>query len=85
VRYRASDGIWHSAITESVSRSGLLLRVDEPLKPNTSIEMVLELPAMTGEAPAHVVCNGRIVRAATPPAHAGAIVAATIARYRFGR
>ena len=73
-------------MTESISRSGLLLRVDEPLELNTAIEMVVELPAVAGEEPARVTCRGRIVRAKTGGEQApGAIVTARIARYRFDR
>jgi len=73
-------------MTESISTSGLLLRVDEPLEPNTAIEMVVELPAVSGEEPAHVVCRGRIVRAhAADQSAPGGVVAATIARYRLAR
>jgi len=38
VRYRAADGRWHSGMTESISKSGVLLRGDEPLEENTAIE-----------------------------------------------
>lgn len=73
-------------MTESISRSGVLLRVDEPLEPNTTIEMVVELPAVPGEEPARVVCSGRIVRASAANEEApGAVVAARIAHYRFAR
>ena len=86
VRYRAADGRWRSGMTESISKSGVLLRVAKPLEPNTAIEMEVELPAVRGEEPARVICSGKIVRSGvafdtTEPT----IVAATIARYRFDR
>jgi hypothetical protein len=73
-------------MTESISRTGVLLRVEEPLPPDTPVEMVVELPAIPGEAPAHVVCSGRIVRAGTAAGDdPGPVVAATIATYRIDR
>jgi len=86
VRYRAANGRWRAGMTESMSRSGLLLRVDRPLEPNTKIEMEVELPAVRGEEPARVICSGRIVRRRPTIEMADStIVAATIARYRFDR
>ena len=87
MRYRAADGCWHSGMTESISRSGVLLRVDESLEPSTAIEMEVELPAVRGEEPARLICRGRIVRsdAALETAESSTVIAATIARYRFDR
>ena len=86
VRYRAADGRWRAGMTESMGRSGLLLRVDKPMEPNTAIEMEVELPAVRGEVPARVICSGKIVgRAAAFGMPDSTIVAATIARYRFDR
>jgi PilZ domain-containing protein len=83
VRYRANDGPWRSGTTESISRTGVLLHVDEPLPRNTRIEMVVELPAVQGEQPAHVVCTGRIVRADAASDKRRAVLAATITRYKI--
>jgi hypothetical protein len=86
VRYRAANGRWRSGMTESISKSGMLLRVAAPLKPNTAIEMEVELPAVGGEAPARVICSGRIVRSsASVDTRDATFVAATIARYHFNR
>lgn len=86
VRYRGADGRWHSGITESISKSGMLLRVDAALKPDTAIEMELELPAVGGEQPARVICSGKIVRSlASYGASDSTFIAATIAHYRFDR
>jgi PilZ domain len=86
VRYRAVDGRWHSGMTESISKSGILLRVDAPLKPETAIEMELQLPAVGGEEPARVICSGKIVRSlASFGASDATFIAATIAHYRFDR
>lgn len=87
MRYRAAHGRWHSGMTESMSKSGVLLRVDEPLEPNTAIEMEVELPAVRGEEPARLICHGRIVQNdnAWETAESSTVIAATIARYRFDR
>lgn len=69
-----------------MSRSGILLRMAEPLGADTPIELVVELPAVAGEEPARVVCSGRIVSAsAAEDEMSGALVSATIAYYRFDR
>ena len=74
-------------MTESISKSGLLLRADGPLEPNTAIEMEVELPAVRGEEAARVICRGRIVRTDAGPetVELSTVMAATIARYRFDR
>ncbi|OLD17178.1 MAG: hypothetical protein AUJ01_09485 [Acidobacteria bacterium 13_1_40CM_3_65_5] len=85
MRYRATDGRWHSGMTESISKSGVLLRVGKALEPNTAIEMEVEFPAVRGEEPARLICRGRIVRSDEAPetAESSTVIAATIARYRF--
>ena len=89
VRYRADDGGWLIGTTENISRTGLLLHVGEPFELNTPIEMVVELPPVKGDqgdAPVHLVCHGHIVRTAElENGTAGAVMAATIVRYRFAR
>ena len=87
VRFRAADGLWHSGVTESISKSGILLRAGESLEPDTPIEMELELPQVRGEdAAGRVICRGRVVRADDTSEAAGpGIVAATIAQYHFTR
>jgi hypothetical protein len=86
VRYRAANGRWQSGMTESISKSGMLLRVDAALKPETAIEMELQLPAIGDERPARVICSGKIVRSlATFGTSDSTFVAATIAHYRFDR
>ena len=86
VRYRADDGRWHCGITESISKSGLLMRADQPIQPETPIELEVELPPVRGEKPARLWCRGRTVRAYQPgQARSGAIVAVTIGEYRLDR
>jgi hypothetical protein len=74
-------------MTESISTSEMRLRGDEPLDPDTAVEMEVQLPAVRGEGAARVICRGRIVsRDVLPDAMESSIVmAATIARYRFDR
>jgi PilZ domain-containing protein len=88
VRFRSADGQWHLGVTESVSKSGILLRAEESLEPDTPIEMELELPQIRGEETAgRVICRGRVVRSdlMSDDAPGPGIVAATIAQYHFTR
>lgn len=95
VRYRADEGGWLIGTTENISRTGLLLHVDETLELNTRIEMIVELPPVKveprgkdeeTEAPVHLVCHGHIVRTAAPPnGSSRAMMAASIAWYRIAR
>ena len=95
VRFRGADGLWHSGITESISKSGILLRADDSvqpdmaieLEPDTPIELELELPQLRGEdAAGRVICRGRVVRSdAVEGAAEPGILAATIAEYHFTR
>ena len=75
--------------TENISRTGLLLHVDETLEPNTRIEMIVELPRVKGEegeTAVRLVCHGQIVRTAESPNRSSRpMMAATIARYHFAR
>ena len=86
VRYRADDGRWHHGTTESISKSGLLLRADQPIQPETPIELEVELPPVRGEKPARLWCRGRTVRAfESDEGQSGAVVAVTIGQYRLDR
>ena len=87
MRFRGSDGQWHSGVTESVSKSSILLRADESPEPDTPIELELELPQLRGEeTAARVICRGRVVRSDTMCDQPDpGIVAATIAQYHFTR
>ena len=71
----------------NISRSGVLFVAENELAPETVLEMRIDFPAeVTGDTPAKLVCWGSVVRA-IPPDHAGnrPALAATFARYRFGR
>jgi len=87
VRFRGADGQWHSGITESVSKSSILLRANQSPELDTTIELELELPQLRGEETAgRVICRGRVVRSDSMCDEPGpGIVAATIAQYHFTR
>lgn len=87
VRYREDDGLWHQGTTKNMSRSGMLLRANEALSPNTPIELVVELPTvLAGERSASVICRGHIVRTQESDDDIeGTLLAAEITSYRFGR
>jgi hypothetical protein len=85
VRYRADDGRWHEGWTENMSRSGLLLHVDEVVTPNTALDIVVELPvAAPGVAPGQVVGRGRVVETIEDEVN-GAMISAEFTDYTFGR
>lgn len=86
VRYRLMrEGEWRTGKTANVSRVGVNFEVDEPLEPNTLLEVSLELPLdLAPASSANVVCLTRIVRSA--PRQAGTrAVAAAIVSYYFAR
>jgi hypothetical protein len=86
VLYRTDDGIWHRGTTENISHSGLLLRTEASLTVNSRIEMIVDLAsARPADLHVSVLCRGRVVRADTPLAPAGPIVAAAITHYCLRR
>ena len=82
VLYRAAGRPrWCEGCTENISRSGVLLRVDEPIDPDTFLEMLIRMPLeVAGEGAGLSMCRARAVRAVVPggtdprPAIAAAIV-----------
>jgi hypothetical protein len=85
VRYRADDGRWHEGWTENMSCSGLLLHVDSAVTPNTSLDIVVELPvAGAGVAPGQVVGRGRVIETIEDEVN-GAMISAEFTDYTFGR
>ena len=85
VRYRTdATETWHTGETKNVSRSGVLLRTEEPIDLDMPIELILDLPAIVGGEPAAtVVCRGRVVR--VDHADQCPLVAAEFSSYRFVR
>lgn len=78
-----SDNRDYEALTEDLSASGVLFRLQEPLREGSHIEFLLEIPAGTLEfsVTAAVHCSGRIVRSYRK--HDQAFSAAVIDEYRF--
>jgi hypothetical protein len=72
-------------MTENISRSGLLFRVEQTLEPSTKVEINLVLPPeIAGLSAAEVVCRGEVVRTmqAESPTASPAL-AAKILQYHF--
>jgi hypothetical protein len=67
VRYRCVDtGRWHLGVTENISHSGALVRVEDPLQVDTPVEVRLVLAPETAGESAQVACRGRVVRTVPP-------------------
>ncbi len=64
VHYRLTgETLWRHGTTENISRSGVLIRTDQPLEPNARLEFCVELPTnVFGMAATEVLCRGEIVR-----------------------
>lgn len=82
VLYRTrGDKTWLEGRTENISKSGVLVRAERPLKVQTPIEILLDIPPdLPSPFSGTTICRGRIVRAidASPledrPAFAATIV-----------
>jgi len=88
IRYREPQSAgWFEGETENISWSGILIRTERLLRPNTPVEMRLTLPvARMDRAPGEIVCKGVIVR--TEPSNIMGIPPAlgvAIRHYRFTR
>ena len=79
------DTDWRTAMTENVSRPGVLFRADGPLDPKTPVELMLTLPGtVAGEPPSRLRCDGHVVRATTCEGGGPrSCLAAVVADYRF--
>jgi PAS domain S-box-containing protein len=86
VRYRLEgEPLWRKGMTENISRSGLLFRVEKIVQPSTAVEISLVLPPeIAGLVSAEVTCRGEVVRTleAESPGLSPAL-AARILRYQF--
>lgn len=67
MKYRPrSETEWRPAMTENVSRSGVLFRADAQVDLQTAIELMIVLPgAVVGEPPSRLRCDGHVVRSTT--------------------
>jgi hypothetical protein len=76
---------WHSGRSTNISRSGVSFRGEQPLDPQTPIEVRFVMPVeVHGELPATVICQGRVVRQiAAVGSRESSALAATIDTYEF--
>jgi hypothetical protein len=82
---RVGERGWREGTTENISRSGMLFEAEEPIAPNSQLEINLVLPAeIAGLAAAEVVCRGEVVRSIDPTSgKVTPILAAKILQYHF--
>jgi PAS domain S-box-containing protein len=82
---RVGERGWREGTTENISRSGMLFEAEEPIAPNSQLEINLVLPAeIAGLAAAEVVCRGEVVRTIDPSSgKLTPILAAKILQYHF--
>lgn len=87
VLYRISPSAsWRMAMTENVSRSGILFRSERMLKPGTSLDLRLEFPWIGENARlAQIVCKGEVVRAERTSASVSPAIAVAIRRFQITR
>ena len=88
IRFRVmGESTWYEGMTENISISGVLIRADQFLEPNTTVEMKFFLPVeLWRERAAEVFCRGVVVRSLRCQAPANAVaIASTIAYSRFVR
>lgn len=88
ILYRTpGDPTWAEALTENISKSGVLFRTDREIKLDTPVELMLEIPTFIATPVAgRAICRGRIVRTVAPspleerPGFAAAILEFELAR-----
>jgi len=86
LRYRPlGEANWRPGTTENISRSGVLFRAQELLRPAEQLEISLVLPAeIAGLAPTEVVCRGEVVRSVEAQGvQVSPALAAKILQYHF--
>jgi hypothetical protein len=68
VRYRrVGDRQWRRGETENISRSGVLIRGEDPLEIDTTVEIMVALAVRSAAAASgEVQCSGRVVRTVSP-------------------
>jgi len=61
------DPEWRRGETENISRSGVLIRSEDPLSIDATVELLVALDVRsTGADAAEVLCCGRVVRTVSP-------------------
>ena len=86
LKYRLlGEQSWREGTTENISRSGMLFRAPETLKPKVQLEINLVLPPEIAGLPAtEVVCRGEVVRAVgSESPEVSPALAAKILQYHF--
>jgi PilZ domain-containing protein len=85
VRYRqVGAGDWCVGRTENISRSGVLVRTDEPVDVDVPIELRLEMPIIPAhQEPAEIWCRGRVVRTVAAVDRPSTAYAVAIEEYDF--
>jgi len=85
VRYRqVGAGDWCVGRTENISRSGVLVRTEEPVEVDVPIELRLEMPVIPAHhEPAEIWCRGRVVRTVASAGHPSTRYAVAIEEYDF--
>ncbi|PYQ69167.1 MAG: hypothetical protein DMG04_29350 [Acidobacteria bacterium] len=85
VRYRqVGAGDWCVGRTENISRSGVLVRTEEPVEVDVPIELRLEMPVIPAHhEPAEIWCRGRVVRTVASADHPSTRYAVAIEEYDF--
>jgi PilZ domain-containing protein len=68
VKYRRiGDPEWRRGETENISRSGVLIRSEDPLELDATVELLVALDVRSaGADAAEVLCCGRVVRTVSP-------------------
>jgi hypothetical protein len=76
---------WLHGTTENISHSGVLLRGEVAIEPETPIEMIFQMPSeVTGQAGSNVLCSGSVARSENGERREGShLLAVTIAGYEF--
>jgi hypothetical protein len=87
VQYRLEgSSSWQTGGTVNISRSGLLVRVAEPITLGAAIEFIVDMPEeVVGSHQRRVLCHGTVVRTASSAAPGESLVAFTITDYEFVR
>jgi hypothetical protein len=78
-----ADGHDYQGVTEDLSASGVLLRLDQPLPTGQDVEFLVEIPSgvLESSVTAALHCSGRIVRSYWKDGEP--MAAAVIDEYRF--
>jgi len=68
VRYRrAGDPEWRRGETQNISRSGVLIRGEDQLEVDATVELLVALDARSASVDmGEVLCSGRVVRTVSP-------------------